>query len=53
MKGLPGMVGERTVDDGEMQTEWKEAVCWCMAILGERADVKAAVGKAEQGKTEQ
>ncbi|KAH8636026.1 hypothetical protein IG631_07860 [Alternaria alternata] len=53
MKGLPGMVGERMVDDEEMQREWKEAVCWCMAILGERADVKVAVGKAEQGKTEQ
>ncbi|CAN9080453.1 unnamed protein product [Alternaria alternata] len=27
MKGLPEMVGERIVDDGEMQREWKEAVC--------------------------
>jgi hypothetical protein len=53
MKGLPKMIGERMVDDGEMQREWKEAVYWCMAILGERADVKVAVGKAEQGKTEQ
>ncbi|CAN9096612.1 unnamed protein product [Alternaria alternata] len=53
MKGLPEMVGERMVDDGEMQREWKEAVCWCMGILGERADVKAVMGKAEQGKTEQ
>ena len=53
MKGLPKMIGERMVDDGEMQREWKEAVCWCMGILGERADVKAVVGKAEQGKTEQ
>jgi hypothetical protein len=53
MKGLPEMVGERTVDDGEMQREWKEAVCLCMGILGGRADVKAVMGKAEQGKTEQ
>lgn len=53
MKGLPEIIGERMVDDGEMQREWKEAVCWCMGILGERADVKAVMGKAEQGKTEQ
>ena len=25
MKGLPEMIGERMVDDGEMQREWKEA----------------------------
>ncbi|KAG9189087.1 hypothetical protein G6011_05955 [Alternaria panax] len=49
VRGLPEVVGELwVIDDGEMQSAWKEAVVWCVGVL-DSVNVKGAVGEVGKG----
>ena len=46
---LPGLIGEGTINDEEMQRAWNEAVKWCAEVIADRAKYERDSGGGGQG----